>query len=202
MDTPQPQGVTQLLLAWRKGDREALNQLMPLVYEELRHVARHYLSNERDGHTLQTTALVNEVYLRLVNLRAVEWQDRAHFFSVAATLMRRILVDFARSRNYQKRGGGAQQASLSAANGMMQQERHNLEDILAVNEALEKLALPYERCGKVVELRFFGGLTNEEIAEVLGVTARTVKSDWRFAKMWLKRELSGGCVSVSPAASE
>ena len=202
MDLPQSQGVTQLLLAWRKGDREALNQLMPLVYEVLRHMARHYLSNERDGHTLQTTALVNEVYLRLVNLRAVEWQDRAHFFSVAATLMRRILVDFARSRNYQKRGGGAQQESLSAANGMMQQERHNLEDILAVNEALEKLALPYGRCGKVVELRFFGGLTNEEIAEVLGVTARTVKSDWRFAKMWLKRELSGGCVSVSPAASE
>ncbi len=190
MNTPQPQGVTQLLLAWRNGDREALDQLMPLVYEELRHVARHYLSNERDGHTLQTTALVNEAYLRLVNIRAVEWQDRAHFFSVAATMMRRVLVDFARSRNYQKRGGGVPQESLTDADGMTCQEQHNLEDILAVNEALEKLALQDERCGKVVELRFFGGLTNVEISEVLGVTDRTVKSDWRYAKMWLRRELS------------
>ena len=183
MDTPQPQGVTQLLLAWRNGDREALDQLMPLVYEELRQMARHYLSNKRDGHTLQTTALVNEAYLRLVNLRAIEWQDRAHFFSVAATLMRRVLVDFARSRNYQKRGGGVRQESLTDADGMMQQERHNLEDILAVNEALEKLTQQDERCGKVVELRFFGGLTNVEIGEVLGVTDRTVKKDWSFAKM-------------------
>ena len=183
MDTPQPQGVTQLLLAWRNGDREALDQLMPLVYEELRQMARHYLSNKRDGHTLQTTALVNEAYLRLVNLRAIEWQDRAHFFSVAATLMRRVLVDFARSRNYQKRGGGAQQESLTNVGVLLRQERHNHEDILAVNEALEKLTQQDERCGKVVELRFFGGLTNVEIGEVLGVTDRTVKKDWSFAKM-------------------
>jgi RNA polymerase sigma factor (TIGR02999 family) len=147
------------------------------------------MSNERNGHTLQTTALVNEAFLRLVNFRQIEWQDRTHFFSVAATLMRRVLVDFARARNYQKRGGGAQQESLSDADVLLRQEWHNLEDVLAVHEAVEQLAQADERCAKVVEMRFFGGLTNEEIAEVLGVTDRTVKNDWRFAKMWLRRAL-------------
>jgi RNA polymerase sigma factor (TIGR02999 family) len=181
--------ITELLLAWRNGDAEAFNTLASLVYDELRLIAHRYMSNERNGHTLQTTALVNEAFLRLVNFRQIEWQDRTHFFSVAATLMRRVLVDFARARNYQKRGGGAQQESLSEADVLLRQEWHNLEDILAVHEAVEQLAQADERCAKVVEMRFFGGLTNEEIAEVLGVTDRTVKNDWRYAKMWLRRAL-------------
>ena len=184
------QDITTLLLAWRDGDPEALGQLMPLVYEELRQIARRHLSEERQGHTLQTTALVNEAYLRLVNLQAVRWKDRVHFYSYMANVMRHVLVDFARARKYQKRGGGKAHETFGKAEEMEQGEGHTIEDILAVHEALEKLMRHDPRCGQVVEMRFFGGLKYEEIAAVLGVTDRTVKSDWSYAKMWLRRELS------------
>jgi RNA polymerase sigma factor (TIGR02999 family) len=154
-------------------------------------MAHRYMSHERQGHTLQTTDLVNEAFLRIVKFRQVEWQDRAHFFGMVAHLMRRVLVDVARVRRSQKRGGGAPLESLSDAGMALSQERHNFDDILAIHEAMEKLAQQDQRSAKVVELRFFGGLTNEEIATVLGVTDRTVKKDWQFAKLWLHRELSG-----------
>ena len=188
MNKQDSQDITALLVAWRNGDGEALNQLMPLVHDELRQMARRYMSQERAGHTLQTTALVNEVYLRLVDVRQVEWQDRAHFFSFAAQLMRRVLVDFARTHNNQKHGSGLQPEALSTADVMG--PSHNIEEILAVHEALERLAVIDKRCSQVVEMRFFGGLTNEEIAEVLQVTDRTVRTDWSYAKMWLRRELT------------
>ncbi|MFN7929644.1 MAG: sigma-70 family RNA polymerase sigma factor [Blastocatellia bacterium] len=190
MDTPQPHGVTQLLLAWRQGDQAALEQLLPLVYGELQQMARQYLRQERDGHTLQTTALVHEAYLRLINIHAVAWQDRAHFFCVAARTMRRVLVDYARARNYQKRGGGAQQASFAEAEALLGQERQRLEDVLVVNEVLEQLTVIDARAGEVFEMKFFGGLTVNEIAEVVGVSDRTIKKDLQFAKLWLKRAWS------------
>ena len=192
METPQPRGVTQLLLAWRQGDQAALDQLVPLVYEELQRMARHHLSHERDGHTLQTTALVHEAYLRLINIHEIEWQDRAHFFCVAARMMRRVLVDYARSRRFQKRGGGAQQASLSQADVLLGQERHHLDDLLTVNEVLEKLSAVDTRAGEVFEMKFFGGLQVNEMAEVFGVSDRTIKKDLHFAKLWLRRAWGKG----------
>jgi RNA polymerase sigma-70 factor (ECF subfamily) len=180
--------VTQLLLAWSQGEHEALDKLIPFVHEELRRLAHFYMSGERAGHTLQTTALINEAYLRLVDLGQVQWQNRAHFFAVSAKLMRRILVDFARSRNYLKRGGAIQQLSL--AEEMVISEDCQ-EDLVALDEALNALATIDERKSKVVELRFFGGLTEEETAEALRVSSETVTRDWRLAKVWLLRALEG-----------
>lgn len=179
--------VTGLLVAWNAGDDSALEKLIPLVYAELHKQAKRYLKRERQDHTLQTTALVNEAYLRLVDSSKVRWQNRAHFFAVAAQLMRRILVDFARSRNYQKRGGGTYRISLEHVEAISPEKS---EDLVALDEALHSLAMIDERKSKVVELRFFGGLSVEETAEVLKVSPDTVMRDWRMAKVWLLKEMS------------
>jgi len=181
--------ITALLVAWSHGEESALEQLTPLVHSELRRLARSYLRRERDGHTLQTDALVNEAYLRLIDLSRVEWRDRAHFFALAARLMRRILVDYARSRRYQKRGGGALQLPLEEAHGVAIDRDTDFVDL---DDALAALAVVDARKAQVVELRFFGGLRIAEIAEALSVSEETVLRDWRIAKLWLLRELSGG----------
>ncbi len=180
--------VTALLVAWSDGDETALEKLAPLVYGELRQLARRHMAGERPGHTLQTTALVNEAYLRLVNWKEIRWQNRAHFFAVSAQMMRRILVDFARSRGYQKRGGDVLQVSLDEA-AFVSDERG--ADLVALDEALNALAALDERKSKVIELRFFGGLSVEEAAEVLKVSPETVTRDSRLAKVWLLREMTG-----------
>jgi RNA polymerase sigma factor (TIGR02999 family) len=185
---PSTHEVTQLLKAWTAGDEQALEKLTPLVYRQLHQVAQHYMAGERSDHTLQTTALVNEVYLRLVDCGQVKWRDRAHFFAVSAQLMRRILVDFARSRGYQKRGGAVPHISLEDAGSVGNEPDANL---LAVDEALKALAAIDERKSRVVELRFFAGLSMEETAEVLGISTDTVLREWRVARAWLLRELSG-----------
>lgn len=187
-----PRAVTELLRAWGSGDKSALEELTPLVYDELHRIARYHMSREDEGHTLQTTALINEVYLRLVDFGSVRWQDRAHFFAVSAQLMRRILVDFARSRGREKRGAGAVHLSLEEAPALGKQRDREL---VALDEALKSLASIDERKSKVVELRFFGGLSVEETAEVLSVSAHTVLRDWKFAKVWLLRELRGDTCS-------
>jgi RNA polymerase sigma-70 factor, ECF subfamily len=179
--------VTQLLKAWTAGDQSALEKLTPLVYEHLHRVAQRYMAGQRPGHPLQTTALVNEVYLRLVDCDRVNWQDRAHFFAVSAQLMRRILIDFARSRGYQKRGGGSPHVSLEDAPSVSSEPDPN---IVALDDALKALAKVDSRKSQVVELRFFGGLSVEETAEVLRVSAETVGRDWKMAKMWLLEELN------------
>ena len=181
--------VTGLLLAWSDGDQAALEKLMPIVYAELHRLASRYMGREHSGHTLQTSALVNEAYLRLVDAHGVRWQNRAHFFAVSAQTMRRILVDFARARHNLKRGGGGQQVTLDE--GMVVSPERGL-DLLVLNEALEKLALLNERQSRVVELRYFGGLNEEEVAEALKVSPRTVRNDWGLARAWLYRELSPG----------
>lgn len=186
-DTPSKVEVTQLLKAWGTGDDKALDRLTPVVQQELHRLAHRCMSRERPGHTLQTTALVNEVYLRLVDVNAVEWQDRAHFFAISARMMRRILTDFARSRNYQKRGAGAVQVSFDEAL-VVTPEKDG--DIMALDEALTEFAVLYPRQSQVVELRFFGGLEVKETAEALKISPETVKRDWRFAKAWLRRALS------------
>jgi RNA polymerase sigma factor (TIGR02999 family) len=186
MTQPSTQGVTQLLKAWSSGDEQALEKLTPLVYEQLHRVARRYMAGQRPEHTLQTTALVNEVYLRLVDCQQVRWQDRAHFFAVSAQLMRRILIDFARSRGYQKRGGAIPHISLEEAPSVCCEPDANL---VALDDALKALAALNERKSKVVELRFFGGLSMEETAEVLRVSPDTVLREWRLARAWLMREL-------------
>ncbi len=191
-DSPSKLEVTQLLKAWGTGDDKALDQLTPVVQQELHRLAHRCMSRERPGHTLQTTALVNEVYLRLVDVNAVEWQDRAHFFAISARMMRRILTDFARSRNYQKRGAGAVQVSFDEAL-IVSPEKDG--DIMALDEALTELAVLYPRQSQVVELRFFGGLEMKETAEALKVSPETVKRDWRFAKAWLRRALSGETIA-------
>jgi RNA polymerase sigma factor (TIGR02999 family) len=179
--------VTRLLQAWGLGDDSALERLMPLVYNELHRLAHRYMAGEQPGQTLQTTALVHEVYLRLVDANDIDWQNRAHFYGLCARLMRRILVDFARSRNYQKRGGQSphieleEAATVSAVVG---------SELLAVEEALKQLAAVDSRKSEVVELRFFGGLTVEETATALRVSPETVMRDWKLAKAWLLRELS------------
>ncbi len=178
--------ITQLLLAWGAGEEEALQKLAPLVYAELHSLARRYMAGERVGHTLQTTALVNEAYLRLVDTSRVQWQNRAHFFAVSAQLMRRILVDFARSRNYAKRGGAARRVSLDEAPPIALERG---AELIALDDALVALSAFDPRKAKVVELRFFGGLTEDEVAEVLKVSSDTVTRDWRLAKVWLRREL-------------
>jgi RNA polymerase sigma factor (TIGR02999 family) len=186
--TPSPGAVTELLRAWSEGDDGALERLVPLVEAELRRLARGYLGRERRGHTLQITALVNEAFLRLTDARHVRWQDRAHFLGISARLMRRVLVDYARRRGFQKRGGGAQQVTFDE--GLIASPDPAL-DIVALDRALEALAQVDVRKSRVVELRFFGGLTVEEAAEVLNVSPDTVKRDWRLAKLWLLRELEG-----------
>jgi len=182
-----PQNVTQLLLGWGKGDKEALDQLLPLVYDELRRQAARYLRRERAGHTLQTTALIHEAYIRLVDQKRVQWQNRAHFFGIAAQLMRRILVDHARSKHRVKRGGSDVRVSLAEAS--LTVKARDL-DVLAIDEALDRLAQVDERQAKVVELRFFSGLSVEETAEVLQISPATVKREWSMAKAWLHREIS------------
>jgi len=186
MTPPVSQDVTQLLLAWRSGDEAALAQLIPLVYDQLRAAAHRYLKRERAGHTLQTTALVNEVYLRLVDAQRVPWQNRAHFFAIAAQLMRQILVEFARRRQKLKRGGGAQAVSLDEA---LTIAPGRSAELIALDDALRALEKLNARQSKIVELRFFGGLTEDETAEALGVAPRTVRNDWSVAKVWLLREL-------------
>jgi RNA polymerase sigma-70 factor, ECF subfamily len=186
--TPSPGAVTQLLQAWGNGDAGALERLTPLVEAELRRLARGYMARERRGHTLQTTALVNEAFLRLTDARHVRWQDRAHFLGISARLMRRVLVDHARSRGYRKRGGGAQRVTISE--GLVVAPEPSL-DVVALDLALEALAVVDVRKSRVIELRFFGGLSVEETAEVLHVSTDTVKRDWRLAKLWLLRELEG-----------
>jgi RNA polymerase sigma factor (TIGR02999 family) len=183
-----PREVTQLLQAWREGDESALEQLMPMVYDELRRIAQWFMRNERKGHTLQTSALINEAYLRLVERDGVDWQGRAHFFGVAAQAMRRVLVDYARARNYQKRAGQARQVSLDEAANIAEERA---AEIVALDDALESLAGVDPRKCRVVELRYFGGLSVEETAEVLGVSVATVTRDWSMAKLWLLREING-----------
>jgi RNA polymerase sigma-70 factor, ECF subfamily len=186
--TPSPGAVTELLRAWGDGDDGALEQLTPLVEAELRRLARGYMRRERPGHTLQTTALVNEAFLRLTDARSVQWQDRAHFLAISARLMRRVLVDHARSRGYRKRGGGAERVTLDEGQVIAPEPE---VDVVALDRALQSLAEMDARKSRVVELRYFGGLSVEETAEVLKVSTDTVKRDWRLAKLWLLRELEG-----------
>jgi len=188
MPPPAPHEITHLLLAWNNGDNSTLDRIVPLVHAELRRLAKHYMRRERAGHTLQPTALINEAYLRLIDGPRVPWQNRAHFFGIAARLMRRILVDFARERNFKKRSGG-HQVSLNAANVFSPAQN---TDVLALDEALNALAAIDDRKARVVELRHFGGLTEKEIAAVLKVSGETVRRDWRLAKAWLLRRLSEG----------
>ena len=179
--------VTQILDDWSGGDREAPERLMPLVYDEMRRIARSFISRERQGHTLQPTALVNEAYLRLVDQNSVTWQSRAHFYSVAASMMRRVLIDHARTRATEKRGGGAVRLSLEDVQVPVEERAANF---VAMDEALERLSQFNERGRQIVEMRFYAGMTEEEIAEVLGVSTRTVLRDWKAARVWLFRELS------------
>ncbi|MGH9839330.1 MAG: sigma-70 family RNA polymerase sigma factor [Blastocatellia bacterium] len=186
---PASQDVTQLLVDWSNGDQAALDKLLPLVNDELRQLARRYMRREGPGHTLQTSALVNEAYLRLIDQKHVQWRNRAHFFGIAAQLMRRILIDHARKAQYAKRGGGAVRVSLDEAAAVTEARA---AELLAVDEALEKLAAMDARKGRIVELRFFGGLTEQETAEVLGISSPTVQREWRAAKAWLRRMLTDG----------
>ena len=197
MTRSSPQEVSHLLRACRQGDESAMDKLMPLVYNELRRLAHRYMIREKAGHTLQTTALVNEAYLRLVDLKRIEWQDRAHFFAMAAKFMRRILVDFARSRGYQKRGGDAQKVSLDESLFVSPEPG---ADLIRIDEALSSLAEFDARKARVVELRFFGGMTEEETAEVLHVSRETVKRDWKLARNWLLCELTDGGGRNEPRA--
>ena len=184
-DAPAPKQVTALPRAWSDGNEGALEQLLPLVEAELRRLARIYIARERRGHTLQTTALVNEAFVRLVDTKGLRWQDRAHFLGISARLMRRVLVDHARARGYQKRGGGTQRVTLTDALVVAPESSLHLIDLDRVLEAVDP------RKTKVVELRFFGGLSVEETANVLHVSTDTIKRDWRLAKLWLLRELEG-----------
>ncbi len=192
MQMHSPQEITRLLVAWGDGDQSALDELAPLVQAELHRLAHHYMGRERPGHTLQTSALVNEAYIRLINWKDVRWQNRAHFFGVSAQLMRRILVDFARDRLYLKRGGGDLRVTLSEAAGFAVERG---ADLVALDEALNALGEVDQRKAQVVEMRFFGGLSVEEVAEVLKVSKETVMRDWRLSKVWLLRELDNTVIS-------
>ena len=187
MSSDSPADVTQILKDWSGGDATAPEKLMPLVYEELRRLARNYIARERADHTLQATALVHEAYLRMVDEKRVSWQNRAHFYGIAARLMRRILVDHARAHNAAKRGGLEQKLSLDEARDL---PTKNAVEIIALDGALENFARTYPRKSEVVELKFFGGLDTKEISEVLQVSEKTVLRDWSFAKLWLCRELN------------
>ena len=189
MAFPVPADVTHLLRAWSQGDEDALQKLIPVVYQELRRLAHRYMNRERADHTLETTALVHEAYQRLIDTPQVGWQDRTHFLAVCAQLMRRILVDHARSRRYLKRGGGIRLVPLDEA---LVAARDRGRDLVALDEALTALAAIDSRKSRVVELRFFGGLTMDETAAVLHVSPDTVLRDWKLAKVWLLHELAGG----------
>jgi len=186
MDTPSPSEITEMLIAWKRGDEDALAQLTPFVHRELRRIAKRYMAGERAGHLLQPTALVNEAYIRLIDWKSVEWKNRAHFFALAAQIMRRILVDFARAAGCQKRGGDGLQVTLSAAENLAPRKS---ADLVALDGALQRLAELDERQARVVELRFFGGLSFKETAEALDVSVATVRRDWSIAEAWLFREL-------------
>ena len=179
--------ITQLLKDWSEGNQTALDKLMPLVYDELRRQASRYLRNERQGHTLQTTALIHEAYLKLIGINQIEWQNRNHFFAIASTAMRRILVDYARERKRDKRGGVAENLPLDE--GLQISANEKSVDLIALDEALSRLAKLDERQTKVVELKYFSGLSIDEIAEVLGIANSTVRLDWNLAKAWLKQEI-------------
>lgn len=185
---PIQQEITALLLKWSKGDGDALDQLIPAVYPELRRIARRYMSRENVGHTLQTSALINEAYLRLVDQQAVEWQDRAHFFAVAARVMRNILIDHARKYLYNKRGAGAQHIGLDDAAAL---KYDRAAEFIELDSALNSLGEIDPRKLRIVELRFFGGLTVDETAEVMKLSPITINRDWRSARAWLHREMSG-----------
>jgi len=184
-----PNEVTQLLINWSKGDKAALDELLPLVHAELRRLAKRFMSRENPGHTLQTSALVNEAYLKLVDQQGVEWQNRAHFFAVAAQVMRHILVDHARSYQYAKRGGGARKVPLDEAAAL---NEGRAAELVALDDALSNLAALDPRKSQVIELRFFGGLSIEEVAEVMKLSPATVIREWRAAKAWLRREMDRG----------
>jgi len=186
---PSAPEVTALLLAWRQGDQGALDRLLPVVYDELHRMAQRQLRGERRDHTLQPTALVNEAFLRLIDVRQIQWQDRSHFLAMSARLMRRVLVDSARARGYQKRGGGALRVSLDPE-AIARDDRPT--DLVELDHALDALATEDPRKSQVVELRFFGGLTVEETAEALKVSTDTITRDWKMAKVWLLRELRKG----------
>jgi len=185
--TPSPKSISQLLTEWRDGDETALNRLIPLVYEELRRLAHHYLRRERPGHSLQTTDLVNEAYLRLVDHRGMRWQNRAHFYAVSAQAMRRILVDHARSRSCAKRGGGERRVEIDEVADLTQQKAI---EMIMLDDALTKLSALDQRKSKIVELRYFGGMSVEETAEALGISPVTVMREWSTAKGWLLRAMS------------
>jgi len=193
--TPSPKSITELLIEWRDGDVTALDRLMPLVYEELRRLARYYMRRERPGHTLQTGALVNEAYLRLVDHKGIRWQNRAHFYAVASQAMRRILVDHARFHRYEKRGGGNHPLELDAAAAVFQRQA---AELVALDDALTDLSAIDPRKSQIVEMRYFGGMSVEETADVLGVSSVTVMREWRTAKAWLLRAISTG----EPAAEK
>ncbi|HJX92216.1 MAG TPA: sigma-70 family RNA polymerase sigma factor [Pyrinomonadaceae bacterium] len=187
MATPTlPNEITQLLINWSQGDQNALEELTPLVETELRRLARHYLARENPGHTLQTSALINEAYIRLINQRDISWQNRAHFFGISAKIMRHILIDHARNYRYAKRGGGVRELPLDEA-VILREER--AQDLVALDDALKKLTALDERKSNIVELRFFGGLTIEETAATLKISPMTVIREWRSARAWLRREL-------------
>lgn len=186
ISSPAREDVTRMLVDWSGGDREAPARLIPFVYEELRSLARQYLQRERPDHTLQATGLVHEAYLRLVDQSTTTWQNRAHFFGVAAQVMRRILVDYARAHRAEKRGGGWDKLAFDEA---LAPAAERSIDLVALDDALKDLLALDPRQSQIVELRFFGGLTNEEIGEVLDVSPRTVKREWRMAKAWLRREI-------------
>ena len=191
MPTPLSKDITRRLVDWGNGDQSALDELIPLVYDELRRLAARYMRRENQGHTLQTSALINEAYLRLVDQKNVQLQNRAQFFGFAAHLMRRILVDHARSRSRVKRGGGVQMVSLAEQAVIS----NDVAEVIAVDDALKNLAEMDPRKAQIVEMKFFGGLTNEEVAEMLKVTSRTVEREWRKAKAWLHRTISTTVIS-------
>jgi RNA polymerase sigma factor (TIGR02999 family) len=188
-DETSQEGISELLADWANRDPEARERLVPIVYEELRRLAHHYMRGERAGHTLQTTALVNEVYLRLAKIDAMQWRDRVHFFAMAAKLMRRVLVDYARQRGREKRGAGVTITSLDENAAAPQPA----VDVVALDDALERLAAVDPQQGRVVELRFFAGLSVEEVAEALEISPATVKRDWATARLWLYNELAQDC---------
>lgn len=190
----QPQ-ITQMLLDWSEGNSDALERMMPIVYNELHRLAHRYMNRERAGHTLQTSALVNEAYMRLVDQRSVKWHNRAHFFAVAARMMRRILVDHARGRRYAKRGAGAVHVSIDHAELASNEPA---AEVVALDEALARLETIDHQQGRVVELRFFGGLTINETAEALGISVDMVKREWSTAKAWLYREMAAGRIDENP----